>query len=114
MNVKQFANVDSHLRDLDNGNELEWREYMGRVVNKLGVDNIAPYIPCDMKRIKKSLAKGDKHLNDIPIKLWDKAAPGLDLILFRNGIRCVSLSEKVCILKETARILCERSKANEI
>lgn len=108
MNIKQFANVDSYLRDLDNGNELEWREYMGRVVNKIGIDNIMPYIPYDMKTLNKAY-KADMHLNTLDIKVWDKAAEQICHVLRRNGITIYSVSDRVCILKETARLLCERN-----
>ena len=106
MNVKQFANVDSVYRDLDNGNPVEWREYMGRVVNKLGVDNIKPYIPYDLDTLITAY-KGDVHFNNLDIEVWDKAAKYIRHILHSKGITTYSLSDRVCILKETARILCE-------
>ena len=45
MDIKEFANVDSLYRDKTTGKEIEWREYMSRVVKKLGIENIKPYIP---------------------------------------------------------------------
>ena len=106
MNVKQFANVDSVYRDLDNGNPVEWREYMGRVVNKLGIDDIVPYIPYDMETLENAY-KADIHFNTLNIKVWDKAAEQIRPVLHRKGITAYSLSDRVCILKETARLLCE-------
>lgn len=110
MNIKQFANVDSFYRDLDNGNELTFREYMGRVVNKIGIERIKPYIPYDMETLTKA-HKRDVHFNNLSLKTWDRAAECIHYVLQPNGITTYSLSERVCILKETARLLCEREIA---
>lgn len=129
MNIKEFANVDSLYRDKNTGKEVEWREYMGRVVKKLGVENIKPYIPYSIKELKEHFDKGDVHFNNTSIERWDKAGgfkqiynaksrtmeylrmpSGLANLLYRNGINCWSPSDMVCILKETARILCEEVK----
>lgn len=32
MTLKEFANVDSFYRDKTTGKEIEWHEYMGRVI----------------------------------------------------------------------------------
>jgi hypothetical protein len=112
MTLKQFANVDNYLRDLDNGKELEWREYMARIIDKLGIDNIKPYIPCSINVIREKLAK-DVHLNNIPLKKWDYAAEFIHPLLHRNGITCYSLSERVSVLKEAARILCRNEENYE-
>ena len=63
MTLKEFANVDSFYRDLDNGNELEWRDYMARVINKLGIENIKPYIPYDMDTLMKRFFFFFLHFN---------------------------------------------------
>lgn len=121
MDIKEFANVDSLYRDKTTGKEVEWREYMGRVINKLGIENIKPYIPYDIKVLKKHFDKGDVHFNNTNLDIWDKAGgfeqismrkyqrtpSGLANLLRSNGINCWSPSDMVCILKETARILCE-------
>ena len=127
MTLKEFANVDSFCRDLDNGNKLEWRDYMARVINKLGIENIEPYIPYDMETLMKRFRNGDVHFNETDIRVWNNAGGfirqidrktgkmdyafsryGLGNLLVRNGIRWYSPADTVCILKETARILCER------
>lgn len=129
MNIKEFANVDSFYRDKNTGKEMEWREYMGRVVNKLGIENIKPYIPYDIKVLKEHFDKGDVHFNNTSMEGWDKAGgfipyinkrtktmeylktpSGLANLLRSNGINCWSPSDMVCILKETARILCDEVK----
>ena len=126
MDIKEFANVDSFYRDKITGKEVEWHEYMGRVIKKLGIKNIKPYIPYSMNVLKKCLNEGDVHFNNTNLERWDKAggfrqiynarsktieylrmSSGLINLLHRNGITCYSSSDTVCILKETARILCE-------
>ena len=104
MNCKEFAGVDSCYRDVRTGIELEWKEYMARVINKIGVNNIAPYIPFELESVREAL-KSDEHLNNLPLRQWDIAAEQMKGLLHRNGITTYSLSERVCILKETARML---------
>ena len=107
MNVKEFAGVDIYYRDLKTGQEVEWHEYMSRVVSKIGIENIKPFLPTDLETIKEKLKK-DPHLNNIPLRLWDRSAECIRPLLISNGITTHSLSDRVCILKETARILCEK------
>lgn len=109
MNLKKFAGVDSYYRDIRTGNEIEFREYMARIVNKIGIDKIEPYIPFEISDVKEML-KYDAHLNNLPLRKWDYAASYMDNLLARNGITAFSQSEKVCILKEAARILAERER----
>ncbi len=119
MNLKKFANVDSLYRDLNTGQEVPWHDYMRRVIDKLGLDDIKPYIPYEIDYLKEKL-KEDVHLNNTTLQRWDEAsgfcfhrgepyytACGLSILFRRNGITCFSPSDGVCVLKEAARILCE-------
>ena len=129
MTLKEFANVDNFYRDKTTGKEIEWHEYMGRVIKKLGVENIKPYMPYNIDVLKKDLNEGDMHLNNTNIERWDRAggfqqiynarsrtieylriSSGLTDLLHHNGITCYSSADTVCILKETARMLCEEVK----
>ena len=124
MNLKQFANVDSFNRDLDTGEEISWHDYMSRVIEKLGIENIKPYIPFDLGYLKEKL-KEDIHLNNTDIQYWDYASGcipvinvktkvqtwhhtqyGIGGLFVTNGITCYSPSDGVCVLKEAARRLC--------
>lgn len=123
MNLRQFANVDSYYRDIDTGHEVPWKEYMARIIGKLGLHNIKSYIPFSLDLIREKL-KEDEHLNNTDIRSWDLAtgfAPyinkntktqeyertryGLTSLFRMNGITCYSVSEGVCVLKEAARLL---------
>lgn len=119
MNLKQFASVDSMYRDLDTGQEVPWRDYMRRVIDKLGLDHIKYYIPFAIESLKEKLQE-DVHLNNTDLQVWYGAsgfwfnngkmqykALGLSRLFVRNGITCFSPSDGVCVLKEAARILCE-------
>lgn len=125
MNLKQFANVDSFLRDLDTGEDVLYNEYMARVIDKLGIENIKPYIPFSVDFLKKKL-KYDCHFNNTKMISWDRAAGfitrkgdvkyiggGITNLFFQNGIDTFSCSDGVSVLKNAARMLCEMEGNNE-
>ena len=131
MNLRQFANVNSCYKDLDTGMEIPWDEYMSRIIEKLGIENIKPYIPFDLDYLKEKLKK-DIHFNNTSIRAWDLAAGfnfypkghynpmltpqqafvggGITNLYLRNGIKTYSCSDGVCILKAAARMLCEEDE----
>lgn len=127
MNLKEFANVDSMYRDLETGMEVSYHNYMRRVIDKLGIENVKRYLPYDINFLKEKF-KEDVYFNNTPIRVWDYAAgfipyinnktktqeykqtsTSFDLagLFVRNGITCFSPSDGVSVLKATARILCE-------
>ena len=124
MNLKQFANIDSLYRDLDTGQTIPWHDYMRRVIDKLGLENIKPYIPYDIEYLREKL-KADANLNNTSLSMWDAAAgfapafnsrtrtmdysyhrSGLSSLFVSNGITSFAPSDGVCVLKEAARMLC--------
>jgi len=125
MTLKEFANVDSYYRDLDTGQEISWRDYMRRVIDKLGFDNVKYYIPFELDYLKEKY-KTDINFNNTPLRVWDAASGfhpkadnktkvleykrmrvGIANLFVRKDIRTYSPSECVCVLKEAARMLCE-------
>lgn len=106
MTLKEFANVDSFYKDKLTREPVKWHDYMARVIGKLGLENIKPYIPFDLNLVREKL-KADEHLNNLRLKDWDNAAEQLAFLFIRKGITTFSLSERVCVLKEAARMLCE-------
>lgn len=125
MIFKEFAGVDSYYRDINTGTEIEWHNYMRRVIDKLGIENVRRYIPYTLESLKKKYKK-DKYFNNTDLNAWlwavgfkseidkktreEKMIPlnnGLRNLFTINGITCFSPSEGVGVLKETARILCE-------
>jgi hypothetical protein len=121
MDLKKCVNVNACYKDLDTGTEITWDEYMSRIIDKLGLENIKPYIPFELDYLKEKLEK-DIHLNNTSLISWERAAGfltypfkydvtyiggGISSLFLRNGINTFSSSEGVCILKETARRLIE-------
>lgn len=130
MTLKAFAGVDSFYRDFETEREISHTEYMHRIIDGLGIENIARYIPFDIDYLKEKF-KRDKHFNNTVIQAWDIAAGfipwinrkthtleynqsyrGLACLFINNRITCFSVSEGVCVLKEAAKILCERENKN--
>lgn len=130
MTLKEFADVDSFYRDIETKREISYTEYMHRIIDKLGLENIARHIPFDVDCLKEKF-KRDKNFNNTTMQAWDVAAgfipyinkkthtleynqthSGLAYLFIANRITCFSVSEGVSVLKETARILCERENKN--
>ena len=130
MTLKEFAGVDSFYRDIETKKEISHTEYMHRIIDKLGLENIARYIPFDINCLKEKF-KRDKHFNNTAMHVWDVAAgfiphinrkthtleynqshSGLAYLFIDNRITCFSVSEGVSVLKEAARILCGRENGN--
>ena len=130
MTLKGFAGVDSFYRDFETGREISHTEYMRRIIDGLGIENIARYIPFDIDYLKEKF-KRDKHFNNPDRQAWDVAAgfipqinrkthtleynhshSGLVYLFINNRITCFSVSDGVCVLKEAAKILCERENKN--
>lgn len=99
------------------------RGYYSSVVRGLGYEDVKKCIPFTLEQIKNALAKGDEHLNTLPIKKWDNASgivctdyrsywisTPLTNLYKRNGINCASQAEGVCILKECAKMWAEESE----
>lgn len=131
MTLKEFANITSMFRDIDTGTEVSHTEYMCRVIDKLGLENVARYIPFDIDYLKEKL-KRDKNLNNTELRMWNGAAgfipninkkthtldyiqthTGLANLFIANGITCFSVSDGVCVLKEAARMLCKEGYDDE-
>lgn len=95
-------------------------EKYATIVNKLGFEQVKRFIPFSKSEIRKAYVK-DKHLNNLPMKEWDKAS-GFSIIYDKqtrnqrvlankHGLRTLlpqgvvySLADCVCILKCCARM----------
>lgn len=126
MNIYEFANIKMATKgytDLTTGENLNWHQYMTRVVNKLGFEEVKKCIPFTLEEIKKALPK-DEYLNNLAMKKWDNAsgiwvndrtgdrgilhgAPLLQ-IYRKHGIDSFSQSNGVSILKTAARMWVEQ------
>ena len=79
---------------------------MSLAIEDLGFDNLVFYLPCDEETLRRKY-KQDKDLNNIPLKEWDTQAYFIGFLLKNRGVYSYSLSQRVSVLKEVARMLCE-------
>lgn len=119
MEFKKTIGVNSYGADVQTGEELTHEEIYTRAVYYLGgPEAVKPYIPFTVDEIRAALAKGDKPLNSLWLKKWERAAGfickgsdckstggGLWRLLLAHKINCISCSEAVCILKNAALML---------
>lgn len=75
--------------------EIEHAEKYEALAQKIGIEELRQLIPASPERVRQVLARGDKHLNMIPLRLWDAAVAGIPERL--------SLGEKVSLLKHVAK-----------
>lgn len=122
MTLKEAIGVKNANIDVKTGRKLEHSEIYGRAIDLLGgVDAVWQYVPFSLEEIKAALPK-DKHLNNLSMREWDMASGficrgadcrpvggGIWALYRKAGINCASNSDGVCILKECARLMAERS-----
>lgn len=116
MNINEFCGLDSYGKDIS-GKEMSHNEKFTAVVNKIGLEKCTSFIPATKEQIKMALVS-DKHLNNIPLKLWDYASGyrdtgagrcvpshyGFRELMVRSGFTVISLSDCVCTLKTAAKM----------
>ena len=78
---------------------------MKLAVEDLGFDNLVPLLPRKVTALKKVYER-DKDFNIIPLSEWDFCANSVTPLLISCGVSAFSVSQKVCVLKEVARMLC--------
>lgn len=76
--------------------DIEHAKKYEALAQELGIDFLRGYMPVGAERIRRALERGDKHLNTIPLRLWDEQARML-------GRKVGSLSEGVSVLKHVAK-----------
>ena len=120
MSNQKYDNLRAAMKDRLGFDDLE--DFMGAyegIVEILGYENIKSMLPADDETIREAY-KQDVHLNNIPLKLWDINAgwttrgasvtpiwnaPLLSMLTRDLGVRAISNSQCVCILKACARML---------
>lgn len=85
--------------------------HYSNIVKALGYDAVKRCVPFELKsdtKWKKDIIKSrDRHLNNLPLKDWDRAATCYfnKSLLDNQGVNAWSLSQIVCLLKECARMM---------
>ena len=100
MTIKEYVKT----RMESSNPEPTYAETYKILIEDIGIDMIKPYIPFTREQIVKAL-KEDKYLNNLPLTKWDLAANNLRNVNLKNiklNISAWSLSERVCLLKESA------------
>lgn len=89
--VSEFENFNQHYTE---------------IVNQIGLEYLKNFMPCSIDILKDQYNKGNIHFNSneykkpYDLRHWDLEANRLPVY---NS----SLSQRVCILKQAARMLCE-------
>lgn len=105
MNINEYLGINSFGKKED-GTEMPHEEKYTAIVNAIGLKNCISYIPATKEEIQEAL-KTDEHLNNIPIKLWDREHAYFKREFLRIGINVLSISGTVCTLKRAARMWAE-------
>jgi hypothetical protein len=96
---------------MDNNDDFSFSDYYGAMVEHLGESALRRLLPLDKTPSEWSaLLAEDQHLNNVSLHLWDQRdgyVRGLvrntEELRAINGTGGWSLSDSVCVLKETAR-----------
>lgn len=99
-----MLNGTENLRKLYMDGKITHHDYYMKIAGLIGVSK--RQLPVDEKTIKAST---DKHLNDIPLAIWDSRHQIIKSMANRAGLNTWSLSETVCVLKAVAQTIKERN-----
>lgn len=97
-----YRTFAAHQRQRYMSNELSHDDYYLWLADWVGLGNSLIPFPAD--KIALALAKGDKHLNTLPLMGWDRMDGTVRVYVRRKGLAW-SLSDTVCCLKAMARRL---------
>lgn len=89
---------------LDEWDKADFEEKYTRAIEYLGgLEAVRRYVPINDERAKNEFAV-DPHFNETPLRVWDNAAGSLNGSILLKNIS-TTLSERVCILKNAARLI---------
>lgn len=107
--VKDLCGLDSMDRRKD-GSPMSHDEKYSMVVNHIGLRSLTYLVPATREEIIVAL-ESDRHLNNIPLKLWDNQYELVKYLFVTHGITQFSLSCVVCTLKRAAVMWAEEEMA---
>lgn len=104
------------------------RERYGAYIDFLGRKEVEDCIPFSEEEVAQALESGDKHLNSLNIKEWNRAAGFVEnsrtgaisrfntklTALARSKVSGAAPSQLVCVLKEAATARYERERGMEV
>jgi hypothetical protein len=98
--------------------EISFVDYYGAIVEALGESQLRRWLPVNHRTGEtrtpaqwRTLLADDEHLNNVPLRQWDRldylvreqARRNLDAVAAISGSRAWSLSDTVCTMKAVAR-----------
>ena len=93
--IEQYGIFRQEYIERDEQEYKQHSEENEKLAKKIGIKNLLSLMPVSPESVRWALEKGDRFLNTIPIKLWDRAAANL-------WIPELSFAEKVSVLKHVA------------
>ena len=105
MNIKEFVGVNS-IYEKPNGEKMSHGEVYTKVVNAIGLDACAQFMPASVEKLRDALQE-DQYLNTIPLRKWDDMHFAFRSVFARINVR-PTMSEMNCTLKQAARMLVAR------
>ncbi len=87
---------------------VDFNKHYTEIVKQIGLETLKAFMPCSLDILKKQYKAGNIHFNSngdnqpFSLRKWDLKAQYLP-------VKNASLSQKVCILKQAARMLCEEA-----
>lgn len=114
MTNSQQGTTSSSKREQYMRGDLTFHEYYGLLVDHLGEQTLRQLLPVKHSPAEwRELIAADPHLNNVSLSRWDKMhgavvrlvrqTGGTEKLRPINGSGGWSLSDSVCVLKETAR-----------
>ena len=104
MTLKQFANVDASLFDIDTKREVSHDEYMHRVVTRLGVNRVKLCVPFTARELKNAFICSP-NFNTIPARCWQQTS--IATLFIENGITKFNSIDRLEVLKYAAKLICK-------
>lgn len=80
---------------MDEGAVAHAKKYEA-LARKIGIEDLVALMPVSREKIRYSLDRGDRYLNWIPLRLWDRAGAGIN---YPN----LSMAERTSLLKHVAQ-----------
>ena len=116
-----MSDITQYCIDNDIDPNLDYDDKCVAIVNCLGVDAVASYLPFTEEDITDCISRGDTDFNDLPLRGFQLVSgvtndmlnsrseirftsPGLCDLLSENGLTVFSLPMCVSLLKTAARL----------
>ena len=104
MTLKQFANVDGLMRDMDTKRQTTNDEYLRRIVTKLGVERVKLCVPFTVTELKEAYIKSTDFRTLHP-HYWSQTE--IATLFIEAGIDKFTSDDRLAVLKYAAKLICK-------